>query len=102
MKATPAMSVDPAEASSPTRTTSSKGRLSMTNQPKSSSAAETVERPAPDMPVTSTTSLIAHTCLRGPRTRRRLQMIVEPLGDVIGQPRQGVELIEGGLAQRVQ
>ena len=30
----------------------------MTNQPTSSSAADAVERPAPDMPVTSTISLI--------------------------------------------
>ena len=31
----------------------------MTNQPTSSSAAAAVDRPAPDMPVTTTNSLIA-------------------------------------------
>ena len=34
------------------------GRLSMTNQPTSSSAAAAVERPAPDIPVTTANSLI--------------------------------------------
>ena len=58
MKATPAASLEPADASSPTRTISSRGRLSMTNQPRSSSAVETVERPAPDIPVTNKTSVI--------------------------------------------
>ncbi len=35
------------------------GRLSMTNQPRSSRVAAAVERPAPDMPVTTRNSLIA-------------------------------------------
>src|ERR1022692_4747319 len=81
---------------------SSGGMLSMTNQPRSSSAAEAVERPAPDMPVTSNTSLIVRTLLGGPRLARALQVIVEPGGHVSGQPGQRRQLVERGLAQRVQ
>ena len=101
MKATPAYSREPLIASSPTRAINSIGMLSMTNQPMSSSAAETVERPAPDIPVTSKTSLIV-----APLGRlglgRRLQMIVEPSRHVTGQPRERLELIERRLSQRVE
>ena len=43
-------------ASSATFGTSSEGRLSMTNQPRSSNTSATPDRPAPDSPVISTTS----------------------------------------------
>src|SRR5580692_2122665 len=101
MKATPAYSREPLMASSPTRAISSIGMLSMTNHPMSSRAAETVERPAPDIPATSKTSLIV-----APLGRLglgwRLQMIVEPSRHVTRQPGEGLEFTERGLTQRVE
>src|SRR5580704_2371178 len=97
MKATPAYWREPLIASSPTRAMSSMGMLSMTNQPMSSRAAETVERPAPDIPVTSKTSLIV-VPLGRLGLGGRLQMIVEPSRHVTGQPRQRLELVELGLS----
>ena len=41
----------------------------MTNQPRSSRVAAAVERPAPDIPVTTTNSLIASPVLRPPALR---------------------------------
>ena len=96
MKATPAYSREPLMASSPTRAISSIGMLSMTNQPMSSKAADTVERPAPDIPVTSKTSLIVAPLGRF-GLGWRLQMIVEPSRHAAGQPRERLEFIERRL-----
>jgi len=73
----------------------------MTNQPMSSKAADTVERPAPDIPVTSKTSLIVAPLGRF-GLGWRLQMIVEPSRHAAGQPRERLEFIERRLTQRVE
>src|ERR1019366_10027712 len=93
MNAPPASWRGPLMASSPTRAINSIGMLSITNQPMSSKAADTVERPAPDIPVTNKTSLIV-VPLGRLGLGWRLQMIVEPSRHVTGQPREGLEFIE--------
>ena len=47
------------------------GRLSMTNQPMPSSARAAGDRPAPDMPVTSTSSNLGSVVTSAPSRRRR-------------------------------
>ena len=57
--------------SSTTLGMSSEGRLSMTNQPRSSSASAACERPAPDNPVMITNSLMRGPSSRSGGSRRR-------------------------------
>ena len=73
------------------------GRLSMTNQPTSSSAAAAVERPAPDIPVTTTNSLTPHR----PLPTSLAHALVHGETDAVGQPGQGLELLERRRPHRV-
>ena len=69
--ATRGVSEPGARTSSTTFGMSSVGRLSMTNQPRSSRSSAAWERPAPDNPVMITNSLMAVGCFSQRRKRRR-------------------------------
>ncbi len=76
--------------------------LSMTNQPRSSSVAPAVDRPAPDIPVTTRYSLtrpLSHGPGGAPGTHRLVEPPVDRVGHLVGQPREGPELLEVGPAQ---
>ena len=78
-KATRSISEPVPSTSSDTFAIRAEGMLSITNQPRSSSVAAAVDRPAPDMPVTTRYSLIGPSLTR--RSSVRGQRRVQPLED---------------------
>src|SRR6516165_3139436 len=71
---------------------SSAGKLSMTNQPTSSNAAAAVERPAPDIPVTTANSLIAPLLSWSPSLAHAL---IDGESDAVWQPRRCQQFLQG-------
>src|SRR5271170_3560146 len=102
MNATPTNSGEPDTARSLTRGIKSTGRLSITNHPRSSSDAETVDRPAPDMPVTRRISFIASALLGQPERRRRMQVIVDRARQLLRDARRAGELRHAGEPDLVE
>ena len=80
-KATRSISDPVPSTSSETLEIRAEGMLSITNQPRSSRVAPAVDRPAPDMPVTTRYSLTASTFARFGGRPVRGQRGVQPLED---------------------
>src|SRR5664280_1196144 len=101
-KATRFISEPAPSTSSETLAMSAEGMLSITNQPRSSSVAAAVDRPAPDIPVTTRYSLMGPLSVSGASSvgrQRRVEPLVDGTAHGRRQPRYAHQVVTAGPAE---